>query len=760
MIGSTLEHYRIVNQLGVGGMGEVYLAEDLKLGRQIALKILPERFAASPERIERFRREAQALAALDHPGIVTVHSIESAPLVQESQSAAPIEVQFLTMQYVQGESLKAVVPRHGLPLSEFLKLAVPIADAISAAHEKGIVHRDLKPNNIMVTGDERVKILDFGLAKLLHPSRDRVMPEETTESLTGTDKMPGTLPYMSPEQIRGAPADHRSDIFSLGVVLYEMATGQYPFRRTSTADLASSILRDTPSSLSDIRAELPDQLGWILSLCLQKDPDKRMQSMKELRNELEYLDQEISALSVESPELIKARKRSRQLAWLLGAAGVVALVLGVLLVVNILGKEPVDSGPPRFLAVEPVPSFAGAGESYVPVGLARFLENRLQGLDGLYVIEPEGQSPLPDYRLEIDTRLEGGGVSFSYRLFDRQLDRSVGGEILRSSKEGLVDLADDVGEGVADLLRKEGLEAAEFQPLDPPTDDGEALDHLLQGLELLSEQGVATDLEGARREFAAAWSADSGFALAQAYNGLTLQRLYQESEDPEVLASSQELCSDAYEAEPQLPEALLCLAEASRLSGSPLEAASRYRQAIKLGIHQPQAYRGARSTFVDLGRPEQEEVFWTQVIAADPEYWLGYSSRAEFYLEQGEAEAALVDAQHALDLASNNPGVYLTLWYVQSEMGRHGEALLTLERALEVDEENYGVWGNLGTSYFQLRRFGEAINAHTRTIELAPEEYRAHGLLGRDLYWTPGTPGGSATSSGTSHRTGQSGSRG
>ena len=748
MIGRTLGHYKIVKKLGAGGMGEVYLADDQSLGRQVALKILPERFATSPERVERFRREATVLAALDHPGIVTVYSIESEVLDSsstagadrggmEAHGTAPIEVRFLTMQYVRGRPLSALIPRHGFPLERFLELAVPLADAVSAAHEKGIIHRDLKPNNIMVSDDGRIKVLDFGLAKLLHQESSLVVDDVTTEPLTGTAQIPGTLPYMSPEQIRGKPVDHRSDVFSLGVVLYSMATGEYPFRRSTKADLASSILQDKPRAVSEIRNDLPAELDLIINLCLQKQPDKRQQSVKDLRNEIAYLEQESSSTSEESEELLYVRKRSRLLVWLLTAVAVIAVSLGGVLVWRVVFPES-DRGPPRFVAVESVRSFVGADDGFHPDGMARFLESRLKGLEGPYLAYSGQISPLPDYRLEIDSRSEAGSVNLSYRLIERSSKRFLGGDILGGLESDLVALADEVGVAVADLLVDEGIGKVRFRALEIPTRDALALESFLQGLDQLDPAKEGSDLALAQQAFESAWNKDPGFELARVHNGLVLQKLFLVDRDPDLLVRSQALCADAARGEPKLALAQFCLGEAARLSRELLEAVDRYLAAIRQGLRHPQVYSGARGTFIDLGRPESEEEFWGKVIAIDPHYWLGYTFRADFRLEQGQHEQALGDAQRAVDLAPNDPGVYLTLWNVQSEMGRHGEALQTLERGLEVDSDDYRLWGDLGNIYFQLRRFDEAIDAHSRTAALAPWEYRAFGLLGRDYYWAPG----------------------
>ena len=231
MLGETISHYRILDKLGKGGMGEVYLAEDTTLKRKVALKVLPPELASSQERLERFQREAESLASLNHPNIVTIHTVE------EDDG-----VRFLTMEWVEGQTLADLVEKGGLPLEKIFEIATPLADALAVAHSKGIVHRDLKPGNVMVTNEGRVKVLDFGLAKLLEEEPDLVATEMATEALTRDGIAMGTIPYMSPEQVQGKAVDHRSDIFSLGIVLYEMSTGQLPFEGETSADLISSIL--------------------------------------------------------------------------------------------------------------------------------------------------------------------------------------------------------------------------------------------------------------------------------------------------------------------------------------------------------------------------------------------------------------------------------------------------------------------------------------------------------------------------------------
>ena len=283
MVGTTLGHYRIEKLLGSGGMGEVYLADDTRLGRRVALKVLSSVLAADPNRRERFEREARAAAALNHPNIVTIHSVEEAD-----------GVPFLTLELIDGKTLGEIIPPEGLPLDRVLSLAIPLADAVGAAHQRGITHRDLKPSNVMLTDDGRLKVLDFGLAKLKEEAlvSEMSMP---TASLTAEGRIVGTVTYMSPEQAEGKPVDSRSDVFSLGIILYEMATGRRPFEGDTQMSILSAIMRETPKPVTEVRPGLPRELAKIVNRCLAKDPEDRYQAAKDLRNDLRALKNDLTS---------------------------------------------------------------------------------------------------------------------------------------------------------------------------------------------------------------------------------------------------------------------------------------------------------------------------------------------------------------------------------------------------------------------------------------------------------------------------------
>jgi len=275
--GQRIGPYEIVSPLGAGGMGDVYRAHDARLGRDVALKVLPAAVAADPERLARFRREARAVAALNHPHIVTIFSIEEAD-----------GVPFMTMELVEGRTLDRRIAGGALSLAQVFDIGISLADALSAAHRKGIVHRDVKPANLMLSDDGFVKVLDFGLARETDPGGPSDA-DVTTLGLTQAGIIVGTVPYMSPEQIEGKTVDHRSDVFSLGVVLYEMVAGTRPFGGGTSPALMSSILKDRPRALAEVRSDVPEGVSRLVARCLEKAPGDRVQNAHEVHTELKAL---------------------------------------------------------------------------------------------------------------------------------------------------------------------------------------------------------------------------------------------------------------------------------------------------------------------------------------------------------------------------------------------------------------------------------------------------------------------------------------
>jgi serine/threonine protein kinase len=357
LIGQKLSHFEITAKLGEGGMGEVYRATDLNLKREVAIKILPPETAGDPQRLERFQREAEAVAALNHPNIVTIYSVERVD-----------ETPFIAMELVDGTSLDRALPPSGMPLAKALDVALGIAEALAVAHDKGVIHRDLKPGNVMLTSDGRVKVLDFGLAKLTEDGPDAAPEDLTLEMpteaapLTGEGVVLGTAPYMSPEQAQGRVVDQRSDIFSLGSILYEAATGIRPFSGESSIDTLHKIIHQEPAPLSERIPQAPLQLQWILRKALAKATEDRYQSARDLAVDLRAtrrdLESDSDLVTLTSGQLQPPPQPKKSPAkWVVLAAAAVVVAGGLYWLFGWQGDGPgAEPEPAREMSIRPLTS--------------------------------------------------------------------------------------------------------------------------------------------------------------------------------------------------------------------------------------------------------------------------------------------------------------------------------------------------------------------------------------------------------------------
>ncbi len=456
--------YEILGLLGAGGMGEVYLARDTRLGREAALKVLPANVARDPSRLARLDREARAVAALNHPGIVTLYGVEELG-----------ELRILAMERVSGRPLSALLEFGALRVDRLLRIAIQMADAVAAAHEKGIVHRDLKPGNVMVTDEGRVKVLDFGLATL----PEVVSGDATTvtpAALTGTGEVLGTVSYMAPEQLRGERVDARADIFAFGALLYEMASGVRPFGGRATVDVAAAILQAEPPPLESRRPDLPARLIRLIRRCLEKNPRDRLQSAVDLRHELEDLADATgprTAAAPPGPETLTdpgageaGREGGRRMAALIAAGlALVALVVLAVWAVRTRAPAPASATDIRSIAVLPFDNMMhDASQDYFVDGVHEALITELAKLGTVRVISRNSVMRYKDHPqslkavaqdLGVDALIEGSvlragdDVRITAQLILGRTDEHVWADSYDRNLEDVLGLLSDVSHEIA-----------------------------------------------------------------------------------------------------------------------------------------------------------------------------------------------------------------------------------------------------------------------------------------------------------------------
>ncbi len=730
MIGETISHYKILEKIGEGGMAHVYKAEDTKLKRSIALKFISPQKLGSEETKTRFIQEAQTAAGLNHPNINTIYEINEI----ENKT-------FIAMEYIEGTTLRDLIGMSSLNVGKSLDIVCQMAEGLQEAHENRVIHRDIKSSNIMVTPKGQVKIMDFGLVKL-----------EGATKITKTTMVMGTVSYMSPEQACGETIDFRSDIWSVGVVLYEMLTGRLPFQGANDQVILYAIQNKKHEPMSTYRSNLPYLFENIVDRCLQKKLKERYQSVADLRLDLERLKREITSDHATLSMQVRGIPRLIRKPFFRKGAPISIVVLALLATIlftpvpQILKDWILPQKTPEQKGLVVIPfKIVGGQQDEIEycAGLMEYLSSKLTTIsliDETFWMIPSRDVVEKDIRSASEAHEIFNSINLVLDISLQVIDAKrcliinlVDPEILRQKDSAILDydtngLADSLVKHSIAMLGIEMTPQIQAEMTKGSTDNQEASNFYLSARGYLQRYEKEENLDLAIELFNRSIDNDPDYALAYAGLGEAYWQKWELTKEIESAQKAQEYGQIAVQKNEDLAPVHITLGIIYRDTGHNEEAINELKRAIEIEPDNPQSYRELGRTYQNLGEMDVAEESYNIAINLQPNYWGGYNQLGYFYRSSGQFEQAAKMFQKVTELTPDNFRGYYNLGGMYLTLGRFNLAELTLKKALAI-QLNGSAFNNLATVYFFQKKFTEAVSTYEEALEYSGKNHIIWGNL-------------------------------
>ncbi len=729
--------YRIESLIGKGGMGRVYRAYDKELDRMVALKLLRPDLTSEPSAVQRFKQELLLASKISHRNILRIHDLGDVA-----------GVKFISMAYVEGNDLYQVLRKQGrLPVDRVVKIGRQLCEALEAAHGEGVVHRDLKPQNVLIDQAGNAYVSDFGLAKSLAAG---------AAGMTYTGELLGTPRYMSPEQVEGKPTDHRSDLYALGLILYEMATGELPFRGDSAQQEMFQRLRLEPKNPKLLNPDLPDYLARIILRCLQKDPARRYQHAREILTDLEAARAPAPSRSVQISLPMPTRR-----GWFVAAGALLILVMLALAIPpvrNFILRRPAGTVTPagipaltqgKYLAVLPFRVLGDpASLGYVADGLVEALSAKLFQLKDARVASAaavekaskrdslEKTARALGVNLLIHGTVQGTGekIRIVVNLEDVAGGRRLWSEEFSGVTQDLLTLEDQIYSKMVAALDLKPTSEELARGASHPTENIEAYDLYLKGRNAMRGQQDVKNVQAAIRFYEEALKRDSRFALAYAGVADASLLVYRETKDSFWSAKALAAAQQARALNDRQPEIHLALGSVYKASGRSAEAIAELKRALEMAPNSDEGYRRLAAAYLATGRSLEAIQAYQKAIEINPYYWVNQNSLGTAYFQLGDYEKCLQAFRRVVELDAENADGYNNLGAASLLAGRFQEAVEPLQRALQLTPTGEA-YSNLGIAYFYLKRYDQAIPLYEKAVELVPNADMFVGNLAEAYRW-------------------------